>query len=81
MLLYTLHYIITTGRTTRATAETEVPDGSYDHTVVLRTGHSYTVIVKYDGDSNIQPAFATASIYIKGSTGNGQDNSNAGNSA
>jgi hypothetical protein len=74
----TLHHI-TTGRTTTATAETEIPDGSYDHAVVLGAGHSYTVDAKYDGDSDHQPASATASIDIKGSTGSTQQNNNAGN--
>ena len=55
----TLHHI-TTGRTT--TAETETPDGSYDHALVLGAGHSYTVDAKYDGDSDHLPASATASI-------------------
>ena len=50
----------------------------YDHAVVLGAGHSYIVDAKYDGDSNHQPASATASIDIKGSTGITQDNSNAG---
>jgi hypothetical protein len=74
----TLHHI-TTGRTSTATAETEVPDGSYDHKVVLGAGHSYTVDAKYDGDSNNQPASATASINIPGLTGSTQNSSNAGN--
>jgi hypothetical protein len=74
----TLHHL-TTGRTTTATAETEIPDGSYDHAVVLGAGHSYTVDAKYDGDSDHQPASATASIDIKGSTGSTQQNNNAGN--
>src|SRR3954454_5909099 len=74
----TLHHI-TTGRTTTATAETEVPDGSYDHTVVLGAGHSYTVDANYDGDSDHQPASATASINIPGPTGSTQGTSNAGN--
>ena len=64
----TLHHI-TTGRTTTATAETEVPDGSYDQKVVLGAGHSYTVDAKYDGDSDHQPASATRSINIPGPTG------------
>jgi hypothetical protein len=75
----TLHHI-TTGRTTTATAETEIPDGSYDHAVVLGAGHSYTVDAKYDGDSAHQAASATASIDIKGSTGSTQESNNAGNS-
>jgi hypothetical protein len=75
----TLHHI-TTGRTTTATAETEIPDGSYDHAVVLGAGHSYTADAKYDGDSTHQPAFATASINIPASTGSTQQNNNAGNS-
>jgi hypothetical protein len=72
----TLHHL-TTGRTTTATAETEVPDGSYDHAVVLGPGHSYTIDAKYDGDSDHQPASATASINIKGSTGNTQESSSS----
>ena len=76
----TLHHI-TTGRTTTATAVTEIPDGRYDQAVVLGAGHSYTVDAKYDGDSNHQPASATASIDIKGSTGSTQNNSNAGNNS
>ena len=51
----------------------------YDYTVRLGPGHSYTVDVKYDGDSNNQPASATASIKIKGPTGGTQNTSNAGN--
>ena len=74
----TLHHI-TTGRTSTATAETEVPDGSYDHKVVLGAGHSYTVDAKYDGDSNNQPASATASINIPGPTGSTQGSNNTGN--
>jgi hypothetical protein len=85
----TLHHI-TTGRTTTATAETEVPDGSYDHAVVLGACHSYTADAKYDGDNDHQPAFATASINIPGpigstqncnNAGSGQGTSNAGNSS
>jgi hypothetical protein len=74
----TLHHI-TTGRTTTATAVTEIPDGSYDHAVVLGAGHSYTADAKYDGDSDHQPAFATTSINIPGPTGSTQGTSNAGN--
>jgi hypothetical protein len=75
----TLHHI-TTGRTTTATAVTEIPDGSYDHAVVLGAGHSYTADAKYDGDSDHQPAFATTSINIPGTAGSTQNSSNAGNS-
>jgi hypothetical protein len=74
----TLHHI-TTGRTTTATAVTEIPDGSYDHAVVLGAGHSYTADAKYDGDNDHQPAFATTSINIPGPTGSTQGTSNAGN--
>jgi hypothetical protein len=53
--------------------------------VVLGAGHSYRVDAKYDGDSDHQPASATASIdnagnLVKGSTGSTQQNNNAGNS-
>jgi hypothetical protein len=75
----TLHHI-TTGRTTTATAVTEIPDGSYDHAVVLGAGHSYTADAKYDGDSTHQPAFATTTVNIPASTGSTQQNNNTGNS-
>src|SRR6476660_1911996 len=60
------------------TAETEIPDGSYDHAVVLGAGHSYTVDARYYGDSDHQPASATTSIYIPWPTGSTQGSNNAG---
>jgi hypothetical protein len=73
----TLHGI-TTGSLNKADVLTK-SDGDFDRTVRLVSGHSYTVDVKYDGDSNNQPASATTSINIPGPTGGTQNTSNAGN--
>ena len=47
----------------------------------LNPGQSYTITAHFDGDSNqhLQPASATTTINVKGSTGNTPDNTNAGN--
>jgi hypothetical protein len=75
----TLHGI-TTGSTNKVDVQTESGSGDFDRAVTLVPGHSYTVDAKYDGDSNNQPASATASINIPGSTGSTpQNSSNAGN--
>jgi hypothetical protein len=75
----TLHGI-TTGSTNTATAQTETPDGSYDRTVRLVPGHSYTVDAKYDGDSNHESTSATASFsQATNNAGNTQQSNNAGN--
>jgi hypothetical protein len=56
-------------------------DGRYEQGVFssFSAGQSYTVTAKYDGDSDHQPASATTSVNIKGSTGSTQQNNNAGN--
>jgi len=73
----TLHGI-TTGSLNKADVLTK-SGGDFDRTVRLVPGHSYTVDVKYDGDSNNQPASATASINIPGPTGSTQGSNNTGN--
>ena len=52
---------------------------TFDRAVTLVPGHSYTVDAKYEGDSDHQPASATASINIPGSTSRTQNSSMAGN--
>jgi len=74
----TLHGI-TTGSLNKADVLTK-SGGDFDRTVRLVPGHSYTVDVKYDGDSNNQPASATTTIDLTGSTGSTQGSNNAGNS-
>jgi hypothetical protein len=71
----------TTGSTNKVDVQTESGSGDFDRAVTLVPGHSYTVTAKYDGDINqhLQPASATASINIPGSTGSTQNSSNAGN--
>jgi hypothetical protein len=69
----------TTGSTNKVDVQTESGSGDFDRAVTLVPGHSYTVDAKYDGDSDHQPASATASINIPGSTGSTQNSSNAGN--
>jgi hypothetical protein len=69
----------TTGSTNKVDVQTESGSGDFDRAVTLVPGHSYTLDAKYDGDSNNQPASATASINIPGPTGNGQNSSNTGN--
>ncbi len=68
----------TTGSTNKVTCKLKWFDGDFDRAVTLVPGHSYTVDAKYDGDSDHQPASATASINIPGSTGSTQNTSNAG---
>lgn len=75
----TLHRI-TTGKADLTASAQTLADGSYKRAVILVPGHSYIQDAKYDGDSDHQPASATASINIPGSTGSTQQNNNAGNS-
>jgi hypothetical protein len=72
----TLHGI-TTGSLNKADVLTK-SSGDFSRTLRLVPGHSYTVDVKYDGDSNNQPASATISIFLSGPTGSGQNTSNGG---
>jgi hypothetical protein len=77
----TIHLTLN-GVTTGHTAKTDVittSGGDYARPVGYNPGHHYTVDAKYDGDSNNQPASATASINIPGPTGSTQGSNNTGN--
>ncbi len=55
----------TTGSTHTTDIQTEA-SGDFDQPVTLVPGHSYTADATFDGNSNLQPASATASTNAPG---------------